>query len=95
MGLIGDGGDRPMQLSVGGIHTLPGGRRLGIISGTRNEAVLALVGAGDGWSGGLRLRVGQTVCRGGLSMTMVGTRRRLGNPVVLLKVVEQQPFASS
>lgn len=57
-------------LHVGEVHSLPLGRRLGLVSAADHEAVIAFVGADADWSGGVAVRVGESVTRGGLTLTL-------------------------
>lgn len=63
--------DTHYALAAGGVHSLPGGRRLGIVSIRSPQVVIAFVGTDPEWTGGITLRIGDTVHRGGLALQLV------------------------
>ncbi|HIT74950.1 MAG TPA: hypothetical protein IAA98_05135 [Candidatus Avipropionibacterium avicola] len=54
------------------VATLPGGHRVGVIHADTDEICLAFLGSDPCWSGGRAMRRGETLDRGGLSLTYVG-----------------------
>src|SRR5699024_10331563 len=66
-----DDHDTHYSLAVGGVHSLPGGRRLGIVSISSRQVVVAFVGTDPDWTGGITMRLGDTVHRGGLRLQLV------------------------
>lgn len=70
---FGDVRDGHYALSVGAVHTLPLGRRIGVVAVNRQHVMVAFVGTDQDWTGGMTLRPGDVVARGGLRLELVGT----------------------
>lgn len=61
-----------LKLSPDTIATLPGGRRVGVVTADERQVVLAFVGGDPRWVGGRVLRCGESVQRDGVTLTYLG-----------------------
>jgi len=83
------GSDSRYVLTAGEVHSLPHGRRVGVVAINPREVMIAFVGTDPHWMGGVALTPGGSVHRGGLTMTLrrVGKNVR-GRAVAEFEVVE-------
>lgn len=82
------GSDSRYSLTAGAVHTLPLGRRVGVVSINPREVMMAFVGTDPTWTGGVAIVPGDTIIRGGLSMTLVLVgKNRTGRAVAEFEVV--------
>lgn len=83
------GSDSQFSLTAGAVHTLPLGRRVGVVSINPREVMIAFVGSDPAWTGGIAMSVGDTIHRGGLTMTLLGVGKNvLGRAVAEFEVIE-------
>lgn len=81
------GSDSRYNLTAGEVHTLPLGRRVGVVSISPREVMMAFVGTDPSWTGGVAIPPGDTIVRGGLSMTLVQVgKNRTGRAVAEFEV---------
>lgn len=86
------GSDSRYVLTAGEVHTLPLGRRIGVVSINPREVMMAFVGTDPTWTGGVAIAPGDTIVRGGLTMTLVLVgKNRTGRAVAEFEVVVACP----
>jgi|GEM_PF-5980269 len=61
-----------LKISPETIASLPGGRRVGVVTADEHQVVLAFVGGDPKWVGGRVLRCGESVQRDGVTLTYLG-----------------------
>lgn len=90
------GSDSRYSLTAGEVHSLPLGRRVGVVSISPREVMIAFVGTDPAWTGGIAMSPGESVSRGGLTMTLQGVGKNLlGRAVAEFEVVQWPAAARS
>ena len=86
------GSDSRYVLTAGEVHSLPLGRRIGVVSINPREVMMAFVGTDPAWTGGVAIAPGDVIVRGGLTMTLVQVgKNRAGRAVAEFEVAVACP----